>query len=115
MDLQRKVYHSGTIVGDDVHRLTEKKNICKISQVFAPKKIKLSSGETKLCSSHEKKVKIETLLNKFAQCFELYSVSRPLWKHEVSLLAIRCASIGSWFPVITKNDLILNSTPENRL
>ena len=99
MGLQRKVYHSGAIVGDDVHRLTEKNNIFKISQAFPPKKIKLSSGETSIYSSHEKKVKINTLLSKFAQCLEVYSVPRPLCNHEVSLLAIRCASIVSWFPV----------------
>ena len=107
MDLQRKVYHSGAVVSDDVHRLTEKKNIRNISQVFAPKKIKLCSGEAKLFSSHEKKVKINILLNKFAQCFELYSVSRPLCKHKVSLLDIRCESIGSWFPVGFPDILII--------
>ena len=99
MDLQRKVYHSGAIVGDDIHRLTRKDNICKISQVFEPKDIELADGQKKTYSTHTNKVKIKTLLNKFSQCFELYSVSRPLCKHEVLLLGIRCASLGCWFPV----------------
>ena len=98
-DLQRKVYHSGAIVGDDVHRLTRKDNICKISQVFEPKDIELSDGQKKTYSTHTSKVKIITLLNKFSQCFELYSVSRPLCKHEILLLGIRCASLRCWFPV----------------
>ena len=42
---------------------------------------------------------MRTLLTKFKQCYELYSVSRPLCKHEVAFLSIRCASLASWFPV----------------
>ena len=45
IDLQRRVYHSGAIVGEDVHRLTRKYNICKISQVFEPKYIELADGQ----------------------------------------------------------------------
>ena len=55
--------------------------------------------QKKTYSTHTNKVKIKTLLNKFSQCFELYSVSRPLCKHDVLLLGIRCASLGCWFPV----------------
>ena len=44
-------------------------------------------------------VKIRTLLLKFRQCYERYSLSRPLCRHEVVLLAIRCSSFGCWFPV----------------
>ena len=50
---------------------------------------------------------MRTLLTKFKQCFDLYSVSRPLCRHEVVCyifyifiyLSIRCARLGLWFPV----------------
>ena len=38
-------------------------------------------------------------LQKFKQCYDLYTASRPLCRHEVALLAIRCSSLGCWFPV----------------
>ena len=52
----------------------------------------------KLFSSHHLKVNTRTLLEKFRQCYDLYSVARPLCKHEVDLLALRCPSFGSWPP-----------------
>ena len=51
-----------------------------------------------LFSSHRLKVKIRTLLGKFRQCYDLYSVARPQCKHEVGLLALRCSSFRSWLP-----------------
>ena len=38
MNLERQVYHSGAIVGNDVNKLTETANIKKLSNVFKPAK-----------------------------------------------------------------------------
>ena len=42
---------------------------------------------------------MRALLTKFKQCYDIYSVSRPLCPNEVALLSIRCSSLGCWFPV----------------
>ena len=42
MKLQRQVYHSSALVGNDVHKLTKNENISDISTVFKPLLIKLS-------------------------------------------------------------------------
>ena len=45
-----------------------------IPNVFKPNKFEASQGKFKVYSSHQIKVLIKTLLDKFSQCFELYSV-----------------------------------------
>ena len=97
MNLKRRVYHSGSLVGNDVNKLTKPQNIRNISNIFKPKRIDMKKGK-KLFSSHRLKVKIITLLGKFRQCYDLYPVARPLCKHEVGLLALRCSSFESWLP-----------------
>ena len=99
MNLQCQAYHSGSLVGNDVHKLTKLKNISKISNVFKPISIQLSCGEFKGFSPNENSVKMRTLLTKSKQCYDLYTASRPLGRHEVALLGIRCSSLGCWFPV----------------
>ena len=77
MNLQCQVYHRGSLVGNDVRKLTKPENISKISDVFKPLSIQLSSGEFKGFSSNENVVKMRTLLTKFKQCYDLYTASRP--------------------------------------
>ena len=89
MNLQRQVYHSGA----------KNENISNISTFFKPLLIKLSDDLEKEFSSHENVVKMRTLLTKFKQCYDIYSVLRPLCRHEVALLSIRCSGLGCWFPV----------------
>ena len=84
-------------MGNNVNKLTWPRNIRNISNIFKPKRIDMKKGK-KLFSSHHLKVKIRTLLGKFRQCYDLYSVATPLCKHEVGLLALRCFSFGSWLP-----------------
>ena len=74
MKLQRQVYHSGALVGNDVNKLTKNENITKISRVFTPSLVKVSDGSDKEFSSSDKAVKMRTLLTKFKQCYDLYSV-----------------------------------------
>ena len=95
--LRRQVYHSAALVVNNVNKLTKNENITKISRVFTLSLVKLSDGSDKEFSSSDKAVKMRTLLTKFKQCYDLYSVSRPLCRHEVAFLSIRCASLGSWF------------------
>ena len=117
--MERQVYHSGAIVGNDVNKLTKTANIKQLSNVFKPAIIQLQNGSQKELSSHEKVVKINTLLTKFQQCYNLYSLSRPLCRHEVALFGIRCSSIGCWFPtafpsvsIIPKFHVLTHHFPE---
>ena len=66
--LRRQVYHSGA----------KNENVSNISTVFKPLLIKLSDDLEKEFSSHENVVKMRTLLTKFKQCYDIYSVSRPI-------------------------------------
>ena len=43
-------------------------------------------------------VRFTTLFHKLQQCDALYSVARPLCRHEMRALELRCASFGNWFP-----------------
>ena len=83
MNFQHQVYHSGA----------KNENISNISTVFKPLLIKLSDDLKKLFSSHENVVKMRTLLTKFKQCYDMNSVLRPLCRHDVALLSIRCSSL----------------------
>ena len=51
--------------------------------------------------------KVSTLLTKLSLCFQLYSPSSPLCRHEVAFLAVRCASFGHWFPINFPNTNLL--------
>ena len=88
MNLQRQVYHSGA----------KNENISNISTVFKPLLIKLSDDLEKEFPSREHVVIMTTLLTKFKQCYGIYYVLRPLCRHEVALLSIRCSGLGCWFP-----------------
>ena len=58
--------------------------IMHLLNIFKPKRVDMKKGK-KLFSSQRRKVKIITLLWKFRQCRDLYSVARPLCKHQVGL------------------------------
>ena len=98
LHLQRVAYHSGSIVGPDVKKLTRTENIKKLSKVFKPLKLKTVNGEEKIYGSRETRDKLTTLMYKFKACYDLYTLNRPLCKHEVELLVLRCSSLGCWFP-----------------
>ena len=100
LKLQRAAYHSGSLVGPDVHKLTKKENIKLLTNVFKPIKMDVNNGtESKLFSSHELAQRIKTLLTKFSDCYTLYTENRILCRHEVEILVVRCCSLGCWFPV----------------
>ena len=99
LHLERQAYHSRALVGNDVHKLTKTDTINKIAKVLKPFQVKLPDGNQEKFSSVEKMNKIHTLLTKFGLCFELYTKNRPLCRHEMALLSVRCASSGCWMPV----------------
>ena len=69
LKLQRQVYHSGALVGNNVNKLTKTENILKISDVFKPSVIELTDNSYKEFSSYEQVVKIRTLLMEFKQYY----------------------------------------------
>ena len=71
----------------------------QLTYLFKPLLIKLSDDLEKELFSHENVVKMRTLLTKFKQCYDIYSVLRPLCRHEVALFSIRHSSLGYWSPV----------------
>ena len=97
--LKRAAYHSGAFVGSDINKVFKLKNIPKFGHIFKPLTILGVSF-----SSCTLRVKITCLLNKFRLCYNLYTANRPLCKHEVELLVLRCCSFGSWFPVNFPNE-----------
>lgn len=107
LHLKRQVYHKGALVGNDVAKILNSNNIQKIVRVFKPLHVNLQNGEKTVFSDHTMMNKISTLLTKLSLCFQLYSPSTPLCRHEVAFLAVRCASFGQWFPVNFPNTNLL--------
>lgn len=107
MSLKRQVYHKGALVGNDVNKLLQKENIRQLVRVFKLTSIEMMDGSTKCYSDTATMNRIATLLYKLRNCYQLYSISRPLCRHEVSFLNVRCASLGCWFPTtFTSSSLI---------
>lgn len=101
LSLKRRVYHSGALVGNDIDKLfgaKSKNNIIKLSKVYQETNIKLHNGEEKSFGSAKLVQIMRTLMEKFSSIYQLMSPSRPLCKHEVNILKVRCYSFGNWFP-----------------
>ena len=99
MKLKRAVYHSGALIGNDVHKLTTAEQINSLMSVFKPKSINLLDGKTALFGDHNLAQKVYVRLAKFAACYKLFMADRVLCRHEVAVLAVRCFSFGNWLPV----------------
>ena len=100
MNLKRQVYHKGALIGNDVKKIFQPRNIKKIVHSFKPMQVNLQNMEWKVFSDKHTMNKVATLLTKLSLCFALYSPSHPLCRHEVALLAVRCASFGGNFPKV---------------
>ena len=99
LNLKRQVYHSGALIGEDVHKLTRKSNVILLSQVFEPLALSLDSGDSQTFGSAAIKQKVYTRLSTFASCYELFMANRYLCRHEVIKLCARAYSFGNWLPV----------------
>ena len=97
LKLKRVVYHSGALIGPDVHKTVQPDSITKFGNIFRPTEITTKNGKETFGSDHLVK-KVEDLLSKFAACYRLYTKNSPLCKHEVEKLCLDCAEFGSWFP-----------------
>ena len=121
LNLKRQVYHSGALIGEDVHKLTRKSNVILLSQVFEPLTLSLDSGDSQTGSAAIKQ-KVHTRLSKFASCYELFMANRYLCRHEVIKLCARAYSFGNWLPVnfvqeslIRKFHLLTDEVPRKAL
>ena len=99
MNLKRRAYHKGALVGADVDKILQKQNYTRIAAVFKPRAIETVSRQPRTFGSDNLQRKVFTLLHKLSQCYELYAPSRALCAHEIELLALRCYSFGNWMPV----------------
>ena len=107
MNLKCQVYHSGALVGGDINTVFSKKaSIDSIGSVFAPLYIPPADGQDTIrqYSSPNLVQKVRVMLLKFADIYSLMAPSRPLCQHEVTILKIRCISMGNWFPVNFPNE-----------
>ena len=107
MNLKKQVCHKGALVGNDVAKILHPENIGKIVNCFKPLRVNLQHGQHKVFSDQRSVNKVSTLLTKLSQCFQLYSPSTPLCRHEVAFLAVRCASFGHGFPTTFPNTNLL--------
>ena len=117
LKLKRQGYHNGALVGNDIEKIygkSRRKNITKFRNVFNPITIKLHDGTERVFSSSMLWQKLFTLLLKFGQVYKLIMLSRTLCKHEVSLLIVRCYSLGNWFPVSFPDETLSRTFHEVR-
>lgn len=105
--LERQVYHKGAIVGNDVDKIFRPQNTKKLCRIFRATNIPLIDGSLETFGGCVFMDKVATLLAKLASCYRLYSPSRPLCRHEIVLLKVRCSSFGCWFPVTFPNESII--------
>ena len=96
--LERTVYHSGALVGNDVNKLAKTENIPKLCNIFKPMEIQLPNGTMKVFGSNKLAQLLRTRFIKFRGCYQLYMESRHLCRHEVLKLCIRAYSYGNWLP-----------------
>ena len=100
LKLERQVYHSGALVGNDVKKIMKKAVIKELNACFKPITVESISGALGQFSTHKFRQKLFVLHKKVQSIFELVNLTRPLCKHEVSLLTVRCYSLGNWLPSI---------------
>ena len=98
LHLKRVVYHSGALIGPDVHKTLQPQAIEQFGNIFVPVEIDTKNGK-QVFGSAEMVGKVTQLLSKFADCYQLYTRNAPLCRHEVEQLCLNCAEYGAWFPV----------------
>lgn len=102
LNLKRRVYHSGALIGKDIDKLFGVKsriNIINLSNIYRKTTIRLQNGKEENFGDAKLVQTMKTLMDKFSAIYQLMSPSRSLCKHEVNLLKVRCYSFGNWFPV----------------
>ena len=99
LKLQRQVYHSGALIGNDINKIMKLNVIKKLGKCFNPIIISSVNGGLAKFSSHQFKQKLMVLHRKIKSIFDIMNLPRALCKHEVAKLTVRCYSLGNWLPV----------------
>lgn len=99
MNLKRQGYHNRALIGGGVHKVLQSSNIKKLVRIFRPLHISTKDGTSKVFSDVQLMNKITILLFKLSTSYQLDAPSVPLCRHEVTFVSVRCASVGSWFPL----------------
>ena len=96
LKLKRVMYHSGALIGPDVHKVLQPESIQKFGDIFSPFDCDTKAGMQTFGSVNLVN-KVKDLLTKFANCYHLYTKNAPLCRHEVEQLCLNCMEYGSWF------------------
>jgi hypothetical protein len=92
-------YHGGAFVGNDCERLLQYKTRHAIAQSLKRRKFNVGNNTYQQYGNDVDAQKAHTLLTKIYHIDKLFSIARPLCRHEVALFCMRVYSYGNWFPV----------------
>jgi hypothetical protein len=100
LGIERQQFHGGAFLGNACHTLLA--NASSFGALLRPvtftKRTVDGARSTFECSNRVVAQLFTTLFSKLYHCHALYSVARPLCRHEQRALELRCASFGNWFP-----------------
>jgi hypothetical protein len=100
LGIERQQFHGGAFLGNACNTLLS--NASSFGALLQPVTFTIRAAEGKsnsfTCGDHATAQQFTTLFHKLCQCYALYSVARPLCRHEQRALELRCASFGNWFP-----------------
>jgi len=100
LGIERQQFHGGAFLGNACHTLL--KNGAAFGRLLRLVTFRVASApgqsQFKCIGIPGDAQRFTTLFRKLYQCHVLYSVARPLCRHEQRALELRCASFGNWFP-----------------
>ena len=99
LSLKRCAYHGGALTGNDIHTVLQCTNYEQLVAALRPRKFTLADGCVTTIGTTKQCQKVTTLFSKIAQVCKLSTANRPLCRHEVVILSVRCYSLGCFFPV----------------
>jgi hypothetical protein len=102
LGIERQQFHGGAFLGNACHTLLS--NAASFGALLRPvtftlpRRAATDPATTFVCGDHDVAQRFVVLFSKLFQCHALYGVARPLCRHEVRALDLRCASFGNWYP-----------------
>jgi hypothetical protein len=96
LNINRQSYHGGSLIGNDCDKVL--RHWREFGMLLRAIDLKKTNGRIVRCGDDRAAQRFTTLFHKLYQCYQLYSVARPLCCHELCALELRCASLGNWFP-----------------
>ena len=94
LKLQRQVYHSGALVGNDIKKNIKADVVKKLIAGFKPIKVSSINGGLALFSSHSFRQKLLVFHKKLKAIFDIMKITRALCRHEISPLDVIVLVIG---------------------